>query len=94
MQAFSRSVRSPSRQGFVCLSCRHQVRRLWQPPKGKDQRSNYAEKVRGAELEWQEKAKEITAGKRESMLSILESRGYVNSIAGYAVSSEMPKGLH
>lgn len=86
MQVLTRSVRASRSslfEGFVCSSCRNQLRRLWQPPKGKDLRSVYAKKVRDAEAEWQIKAEEIAAGKRESMLSLLESRGYINTIAGY-----------
>lgn len=43
----------------------------------------YLQKQKNAEKEWQERAKEIRAGKRQSMLDLLESRGYVSQIAGY-----------
>jgi hypothetical protein len=42
----------------------------------------YLQKKADAEKQWQAKAGEIRAGKVESMLSILEKRGYVDSIAG------------
>jgi tyrosyl-tRNA synthetase len=42
----------------------------------------YLRKKADAEKRWQEKAKEIKAGKMDSMLSFLEKRGFVDSIAG------------
>jgi len=35
-------------------------------------------------MEWQEQAVEINKKNRPSMLSILEERGYIQTIAGYA----------
>jgi hypothetical protein len=83
MYSLSRASPRAAQKSFLCSSCRNQLRRLWQPPQGKDQRSKYAAKVRDAEQEWTQKATEIREGKRPSMLEILESRGFVNTIAGY-----------
>jgi tyrosyl-tRNA synthetase len=44
----------------------------------------YLRKVADAEKKWQEKALEIEAGKQKSMLTILEERGLVHQITGYA----------
>ena len=49
-------------------------------------RWKYGDKLKEAEEEWQEKAKEIAEGKQDGMLSILEQRGFVNQIAGYSSS--------
>lgn len=37
-----------------------------------------------AEWQWKEQAKEIQAGRKQSFLSMLEERGFVQQIAGYA----------
>lgn len=42
----------------------------------------YLAKVADAELDWQAKAANIFAGKDKSMLTILEERGLVKSLAG------------
>ncbi|KZF26252.1 hypothetical protein L228DRAFT_216413 [Xylona heveae TC161] len=39
-------------------------------------------KRKGAQAQWDENAKLVDSGKKPSMLTILESRGFVNSIAG------------
>ena len=44
----------------------------------------YGDKLKAAEEEWQAKAKEIAEGKQDSMLSVLEQRGYINQVTGYA----------
>jgi len=44
----------------------------------------YLTKVADAEMTWQQKAWEIKDGKKKSMLSILEERGLVHQITGYA----------
>jgi len=49
--------------------------------------TKYLAKVKVAEQEWAEKAAEIKDGRRKSMLSILEERGYINQIAGYVLHS-------
>ena len=45
---------------------------------------NYLRKIAEAEQAWKEQAKRIRAGEQESMLTVLEKRGYINSVAGYA----------
>jgi tyrosyl-tRNA synthetase len=42
----------------------------------------YLTKVADAEKAWQEKAFRIKAGKEQSMLSILEDRGLVQTVTG------------
>jgi hypothetical protein len=36
-------------------------------------------------MKWQEKAADIRAGKQKSMLTILEERGLVHTVTGYAI---------
>jgi len=38
-------------------------------------------------LAWAKKAAEIQAGKQESMLAMLENRGYVNQIVGFVLKA-------
>ena len=51
----------------------------------KDPNSKYDKKVKEANKEWEEKAQEIRDGKKPSMLSILEERGFVNELVGYVL---------
>jgi tyrosyl-tRNA synthetase len=39
----------------------------------------------GADWEWKERAAEVVAGKRKSMVKMLEERGYIHQVAGYAI---------
>ncbi len=88
MPPFSRSIAGIPGDSLrrVCLRC--QVRGIYSV-KGKDQRSKFGAKLRAAEEEWQAKAQKIRSGEKESMLSILESRGYVNQIAGYNLDLDL-----
>lgn len=45
---------------------------------------NYRKKTSEAKEAWDKHAVEIEAGRQESMLTMLEKRGYVNAIAGYS----------
>ena len=87
---FSCSVNSlsNSRAGYICSSCAS-----FSPNRRKllchivDQRrwiaQRWLNKTAEAADQWARQAIEIKAGKRRSMLSILEQRGYINQIAGY-----------
>lgn len=65
-------------RAYVCSQCRLALLR--------QQRRNISEthkqKVRDAEGQWHERAKEIRAGKRKSMVEILEARGLIHDIVG------------
>ncbi|KAL8726810.1 MAG: hypothetical protein Q9166_006492 [cf. Caloplaca sp. 2 TL-2023] len=71
---------------WVCPSCQQrsvpQAQRIVFKPQRRAITRKYAEKTEDAEEEWQERYAEITAGERQSMLNILEERGYVNAVAG------------
>lgn len=57
---------------FVCWRCQ-QKRAISQ---------TFLKKVHDAKEQWNAWAKEIRAGKRKSMLEVLEERGFIHSIAG------------
>ncbi len=69
-----------SRQ-FLCASC---ALKLLLP---RIARRNISErflwKTAEAADKWRDQAQEIRAGKKDSMLKILEDRGYINAIVGY-----------
>ena len=57
----------------------------------KDKRAKYDKKVDTADEIWREKANAIKEGRQESMLSILERRGFINAIAGSVRLSSRPE---
>ena len=76
---------------WVCSSCiRRQrlLRSVWKTRPSApyfQQRSiseKYIAKEAEAETQWKSYHEDIKAGKRQSMLSILEERGYINAVAG------------
>ncbi len=76
---------SPSlvlRSRHICQSC---VLRLY--PQRRVISQKYLEKQLDAKLAWAKKAAEIQAGKQESMLAMLENRGYVNQIVGFVLKA-------
>jgi tyrosyl-tRNA synthetase len=88
----SRRLQNPLKVGiqstYVCRSCRaklfsadHQrlvVQKRWIT-------RNHIRKIQEAEEDWSLRADAIAAGKKQSMLSLLEERGYVNQIIGYVL---------
>ena len=44
--------------------------------------------MEAAEWDWKKRAEEISEGKRESMLTILEKRGLVDSVTGWEYSTK------
>ncbi|KAL8802303.1 MAG: hypothetical protein Q9200_006625 [Gallowayella weberi] len=71
---------------WICPTCRIRQQRSILFPVLSSQRRHiarvYEAKTRDAEKQWQERYAEIQAGQRQSMLSILAERGYVNAVAG------------
>ncbi|KAL8690983.1 MAG: hypothetical protein Q9224_004278, partial [Gallowayella concinna] len=71
---------------WICPTCRIRQQRSIRFPILTNQKRhitrNYEAKTRDAERQWQERYAEIQAGERQSMLSILVERGYVNAVAG------------
>jgi hypothetical protein len=75
---------------YVCRSCRAKlfsadkqrlvVQKRWIT-------RNHIRKIQEAEEDWSLRADAIAAGKRQSMLSLLDERGYVNQIIGYLTST-------
>ena len=50
------------------------------------QRQGWLRKTAEAAEAWKLQSHEIHSGRKESMLTVLEKRGYVNSTAGYALN--------
>jgi hypothetical protein len=79
---------------YVCRSCRAKLfsadnRRLVVQKRWITR--NHIRKIQEAEEDWSLRADAIATGKKQSMLSLLEERGYVNQIIGYLTStSPMP----
>ena len=74
---------------YICSSCALLQRRTHRPQRAlkafRQKRfvtQNYIRKTAEAEQQWNEYNKEIQSGQRQSMLSILEERGYIQAIAG------------
>ena len=75
---------------YVCRSCRAKlfsadnqrlvVQKRWIT-------RNHIRRIQEAEEDWSLRADAIVAGKKQSMLSLLEERGYVNQIIGYLTST-------
>ena len=72
----------PARIPYVCSSC---LRHLSQAVVRQQRRAitqNYLKKQAEANAEWAKRAQEIRAGNQDSMLAMLEKRGYINQIVG------------
>lgn len=70
---------------YVCRSC---LRKLWiqKLPFGTPRRSisqNWLRKTEEAKKAWGAQKEEIVGGKKDSMLTVLEERGYVNAVVGF-----------
>lgn len=77
---------------WICPTCARQqknLRRLQSAPtvssfiQKRSISKQYIARTEAAEKQWEEQHKEIKAGERQGMLSILQERGYVNSVAGF-----------
>ena len=66
----------------VCPSCACCMRLSGLVTQKRNITQGYLQKTLEAKLEWARQSTEIKAGRKESMLSMLEKRGYVNQIVG------------
>ena len=78
---------------WVCQSCQRHLRHARQtvhPPVATTQKRTitrkYQARTKDAEEQWQERYAEIRNGQRQSMLDILQERGFLNAVAGYVAS--------
>ena len=76
-----RPSRFPS-SSFICPSCTRRIRLLGLVNQKRFISENYLQKTLEAKLQWARQATEIKAGRKGSMLDMLEKRGYVNQIVG------------
>lgn len=67
---------------FICPSCIRRIRLLGSPNQKRFITENYLRKTLEAKLQWARQATEIKAGRKKSMLDMLEKRGYINQIVG------------
>lgn len=67
---------------YLCPSCARRLRTLNLANQTRSISQGHIKKTLEAKLEWARQATEIKAGRKESMLSMLEKRGYVNQIIG------------
>ena len=72
---------------YICISCARNVRVLETCLRSltvqkRSITQNWLRKTEEAKEAWDAQAKEIKAGRKQSMLSVLEERGYVNAVAG------------
>ena len=66
----------------LCPSCAIRLRTLNSTGQRRSITQQHIEKILEAKLEWARQSTEIKAGRKESMLTLLEKRGYVNQIVG------------
>ena len=72
---------------YICRSCRSKLfpaEANRQPLQKRWITRNHIRRIKTAEEEWAERADMINAGRKQSILSLLEERGYVNQIVGCA----------
>ncbi|RAL62191.1 hypothetical protein DID88_002675 [Monilinia fructigena] len=67
---------------YVCAKCTFRASQNSNKASRRWIGTKYLAKLANAELAWAKQATEIKAGKRKSMLSILEERGYVHQVTG------------
>ena len=67
---------------YACPSCARRMRLSVPMTQERNITQGYLQKTLEAKLEWARQSTEIKAGRKESMLSMLEKRGYVNQIVG------------
>lgn len=85
-----RSVRLTAHPRFnnspLCVSCQWRLAapafRLSQLQQNRWITQNHIRKIKEAMADWEERAKAIKKGEKQSMLSLLEERGYVHQIIG------------
>ena len=92
MQAFLRPLTVQNRLPYICADCTKNLQVRF--PSTIARRTakagdfyKYGAKLEGAEEEWQEKAAQVRNGQQESMLNILEGRGYVHKLTESATQS-------
>lgn len=72
----------PACKPYVCCSCLLQLPQAVVRQQRRAISQNYLKKQAEANAKWAENAEEIRAGNRDSMLTMLEKRGYIHQIVG------------
>jgi len=76
------SPRLFQKSSYICSSCARRFRAFGSATQKRSITQNHLKKTLEAKLDWARQATEIKAGKKDSMLTMLEKRGYVNQIVG------------
>lgn len=71
-----------TRTKWICHTCARRQRALLGHGQRRSIHLSYLKKQRDAANDWKKQAAEIRAGEKQSMLDILEERGYIGQIAG------------
>jgi hypothetical protein len=79
----------------ICLSCQWRLSnpapRLAQAQQKRLITRVHISRIKEAMADWQVRAKAIRKGEKQSMLSLLEERGFVNQIVGFVKHLPVPK---
>lgn len=70
---------------YICARCSFRARNGIPRVSRRGLGTKFIAKVADAEQDWKQKALRIRKGEQQSMLSILDERGYINQITGYAL---------
>lgn len=76
------SLRPLQQSRNICHSCALRLCVLHLAVQRRSITQNHIKRTLEAKAEWARQATEIKAGRKESMLTMLEKRGYVNQIIG------------
>jgi hypothetical protein len=72
----------PRPRQFVCRSCIRQQHTLTRGERPKARWADEEKDVAAREAQWEDQAGKVRSGMQQSMLSLLEERGFVKDVAG------------
>lgn len=87
------STRLTNSGSWICRVCARRQRVVLAYGQRRSIGLKYLKKKADAAEAWKQQANEIRQGRKEDMLGILESRGYIGQIAGFVVYCTMGPGL-
>ena len=67
---------------YICPSCARRILPFRLQTQKRSITQNFLQKTLEAKVAWARQATEIKAGRKESMLTMLEKRGFVNQVIG------------
>ena len=78
---------------YMCTSCRNHIWNSVNSRANEQKRwitRRHIQKIKDAAEDWTSREKAVEEGTKQSMLSLLEERGYINQIIGSVISIVMP----